>query len=214
MPNLLIDSKARPLPQILNDDETTYIHWKGKNGSGFVYVPNGYDETLGNTSDTDTVGTVNGNILKTVSKLTDLDSSLNTKLASLIESSTGISTLVSDIKAALAAEVLVTRTFSRPSIFTSTTRSGTGTTGEIYADGHDSGVFFIDVTALTSATLQIDVQSKDPESSKWFPVASSPVISAIGQTTLYIDHGFGYKYRVAFTVAGTSAKFSVGAILK
>lgn len=213
--NLIIDSKARPVPQILQDDETVYIHWKGKNGGGFVYIPNGYDETLGNTTDTETASTVNGNILKAVGKLTSLDSSLNTKLANLITSSTSIEGLVAALQTTLETEVLVTPTISRPSIFPSSTRTGSGTTGEIYANGHDKGVFFIDVTSVDAgATLKIEVQSKDPESSKWFPVASTAVISTVSQTTLYIDHGFGYKYRVAYTITGANVEFSVGAILK
>lgn len=213
--NLLIDSKARPVPQVLSDDETAYIHWKGKNGSGFVYVPNGYDETLGSTADTETAGTVNGNILKAVGKLTSLDSSLNTKLANLITSSTSIESLINTLQDTLTTEVLTTPAISRPSIFPSSTRTGSGTTGEIYANGHDKGVFFVDVTSVDAgATLKIEVQSKDPESNKWFPVASTAVISAVSQTTLYVDHGFGYKYRVAYTITGANVKFSVGAILK
>jgi len=229
MADLLIDSKARPIPQILEDDEVTYIAWKGKNGSGFVYVPDGYDEALGSTADTSAAATLNGNILKIVDALGDgTNANLDALIADVEGLAADVATLkadtalvkagVADILEALLDEVMTTKTYSRPSIFSRAARTGTNISGPLQPDGRDFGVFFVDVTALDAgATLTITVETKDGLSGKWFPVITDPatvVLSSISNVSFFVMRGLGYTYQVKSVVTGGNVTFSVGAIIK
>lgn len=78
--------------------------------------------------------------------------------------------------------------------------------------------FFLDVTAAsgTTPTLDVVIETKDPASGKWFPLASFS--QATGATTERItaDPMLSDDLRVTWTLGGTSPDFtfSVGAIFE
>jgi hypothetical protein len=125
---------------------------------------------------------------------------------------------VAGILEALLGEVMTTKTYSRPTIFTSAARTGSGVAGPLAPDGRDFGIFFVDLTALdVGATLTITVETKDGQTSKWFPVVTDPttvVLSSISSVSFFVVRGLGYTYQVKYAITGGNVTFSVGAIIK
>ena len=81
------------------------------------------------------------------------------------------------------------------------------------------GNFFLDVTVVsgTSPTLDVVVQTKDPESGDWFTLTSFTQATGVTAEMKSVAANMGNKLAIAWTIGGSDTPtftFSVGAILK
>ena len=211
MAELIVDKKARPVPQILNADEQSYIPWKGYSGAGYVYVPDGFNETLGSKSDDNSKDSIMGKLTKATEDLVSVKEQLAMVKATVTNMDTNI--------AALKKETLIRPNYSRPIMFHHEERTASSyKTGDMEIGGWNHIILFIDVSAMTNGSkLTLLLETKDPENDKWFSVINPVEIDTVGTKLVSVRDGFGYKIRLKAKITGDTNKsvtFSVGGIFK
>lgn len=85
---------------------------------------------------------------------------------------------------------------------------------DMEAAAFEDFVFYLDCTAFSATTLDVDIEEYDELSAKWFVAVSFAQLMATGNERITLLSPTGQSIRAAWTLTGgaTTATFSVSAV--
>jgi len=124
----------------------------------------------------------------------------------------GEKTKAYSVPVVLASDQELVRSTEDITSVASAARTTNSNSDDVDVSKYKEGVFFLNVTAITGATLDVIVKSKDPLSGSYVEIGRFTQVIAAGAQVLIIEKGLGEYLQVAWelSAAPASATFSVG----